>query len=531
MDKRLEEIIRDPDGFLNKSKNSDKLAVVTKVAREANLDDIKLSCGAFLSILGESLDLGFSGVYLFEGRKRLTEFKPGEGVTYNTSDGLEENLIGMLEPQIDHRDGTDMLTMPITRGDEYIGLAIFRKDQIDTCDIAVIASAMDVTNININKSVRLNRWKRSAYKDPLTGIGNRRFLKEKGNEIAEKCRKIGQPYSMLFIDMDDFGKVNSRYGHGGGDEVLKEIAKKMKANVRPEDVATRYGGEEFVVILPYTGIKDALAAAQNLRQAITIADPLNDGSSFTVSMGAAENRAGESMDDTIQAANRNMYNVKKTLKNATWMPEEKDEQTGLLGVSPLYSSIKRRVGDCNKSVYSGENGKVALMMFNIRGFTKVIRSKGERYASDLLNVVVDSLNGDGPMLDYLEHVRDGPRLARFCDTDRLIGFKYSTEQNSMLASDVKTFMEKILDKVNGSKIKVGDGYISIEVAGSCCIYDPSRLKEDERNEVYEHPEMLLGAIRQVEGKDNTNFSVGLYLPASAQPSQDFVDPQQDLPSL
>lgn len=530
MDKRLEEIIKDPDGFINRSKNSEKLAIVTRVAREANLDDIKLSCGSFLSILGESLDLGLSGIYLFEGRKRLTEFKPGEGVTYNTSEGLEENLIGAIEPQLDHRDGMDMLTMPIIRGDEYMGLAIFRKDEISACDIAVIASSMDITNININKSVRLNRWTREANKDALTGIGNRRFLKYKGNEIADKCRKMDKPYSVLFIDADDFSKVNSRYGHSGGDAVLKEIAKRVKANVRPEDCVARYGGEEFVVILPYTGLKDALAAAQNLRQAITVADPLNDGSSFTVSVGVAENRPDESLDDTIQSANRNMYKVKKTLKNATWIPEEKDEQTGLLGVSPLYSSIKRRIGDCNKSLHEGDNGKVALIMFNIRGYTKVRRSKGETYAKDLLNVVVNSLNGDGPMLDYLDYVTEGPRLARFCDTDRLMGFRYSTKKIGIITAEVRHFMEKILDKVNGSRIKMGDELLSIEVAGSCCIYDPSRLDEKEREAVYENPEILLNAIGQVEGKDNTNFSVGLYIPASAQPSRDFVDPQQDHPS-
>ena len=525
----LEKILEDPDGFLVRN-DPEKLGIVSRVAKEANLDKISLSCGAFLDILGTSLGLGMSGVYVFEGRTRFVEFDPSVGVTYNTSNGLDENLLGRKEPLFEGGHAGARLYLPITRDNNYIGFAIFRKDSILMSDAAVIASAMEVANININKSVRLNEWRHKAFKDPLTGLNNRRSLEVNGRAIADKCRKMGKPYSVLFIDADDFSKVNSRYGHGGGDAVLKEFAKRMKVNIRPEDFVTRYGGEEFVIILPYIGMGDALSAAQKLRQVITVADPLNDGSSFTVSIGAAENTGSDSLEDTIHSANRNMYRVKKTLKNAIWLPEETDGETGLPGIKPLYSSIKRRIGDCNKSMYDGERGKVALMMFNIRDFTKVIRFKGEGYARDLLNVVVDSLNGDGPMLDYLDYVTDGPRLVRFCDTDRLIGFKYSTEDMVSLASDVQRFMEKILAKVNGSKIKVGDTYFSIRVAGSCCIYDPSVLNEGERSEVYENPERLLGALRQVETKDYSSFSIGLYRPASMQPTRDFVDPLQDRPS-
>lgn len=524
----LDEIVRDPAGFLKGNGRSDELALVLEVARETALDKVGLSCGAFLDIVGNGLGLDLSGVYVFEGRNRNIEFMPGRGVSYDSAEGLEERLIGVREPVIES-GGSMLLSLPISRGDDYLGLGIFRKSRFSDEDVAVIAASMDVANSNINKTLRLKAWRDKAYKDPLTGIHNRRSIADNGWQLSDKCRKMGKPYSVLFMDVDDFSKVNSRYGHSGGDAVLREIAKKMKSHVRPGDFVARYGGEEFVIILPYTGLKDALHAAQNLRKGITAADPMSDGSSFTVSVGAAENLEGESLQDTINAANKNMYRVKRTLKNATWTPDDKDEETGLLGVSPLYSSIRRGISRCNQSIDQGEGGKVALMMFNIRGFTKVVRSRGEDYASGLLNMVVNSLNGDGPMLDYLDYVSDGPRLARFCDTDRLMGLKYSSEPRYRLASEVKDFMQRLLDRVNGSAMKVGDDCISVEVAGSCCIYDPSVLDGRGRSDAYENPELLLGALRQIEGKDDSDFSIGLYRPASMLPSRDFVDPLSDRP--
>ena len=161
---------------------------------------------------------------------------------------------------------------------------------------------------------------RRADHDALTGLENRGcFVTRLGGEMA-RLRRQGEPFTLLILDIDDFKRVNDRFGHGVGDDVLRAVAGALRAGLRDIDGAYRVGGEEFAVILPATDGISALTAAERLRRAVAALNiPLPDGvgaTRVTVSLGAAE--ADPAMDaekDLFAAADRALYAAKASGKN------------------------------------------------------------------------------------------------------------------------------------------------------------------------------------------------------------------------
>jgi diguanylate cyclase (GGDEF)-like protein len=135
-----------------------------------------------------------------------------------------------------------------------------------------------------------------ASYDPLTGMANRRCLDEKLGDELTRARRYGRPLSILFIDIDRFKSINDLLGHKAGDAALREFAAVLEAQLRPADIAARWGGEEFVIVLPETANEEARATAERLRA--TVEDNAFDyaeGSRITCSIGVAS-FPGEAMD-------------------------------------------------------------------------------------------------------------------------------------------------------------------------------------------------------------------------------------------
>ncbi|MGC8842189.1 MAG: diguanylate cyclase, partial [Candidatus Sumerlaeaceae bacterium] len=110
-----------------------------------------------------------------------------------------------------------------------------------------------------------------ALLDPLTGVYNRRALEGRLRDEFERACRYRRPLSLIFFDLDHFKRVNDRYGHDVGDEVLRSFARRLQEFLRTSDIVARYGGEEFCVILPETEEKDAFAVAQRIREAVASA--------------------------------------------------------------------------------------------------------------------------------------------------------------------------------------------------------------------------------------------------------------------
>lgn len=157
-----------------------------------------------------------------------------------------------------------------------------------------------------------------ATHDPLTNLFNRRALKSLAERDIARSNRRGTLISLLMIDADHFKKINDAFGHAAGDAVLVAIARKIQASLRTEDVLARFGGEEFVVMLPDTSLKNACDVAERIRIAISnIALPvLPDGHRFTVSIGVAERRGvQQSFDELVDMADQALYQAKKNGRN------------------------------------------------------------------------------------------------------------------------------------------------------------------------------------------------------------------------
>jgi two-component system cell cycle response regulator len=148
-----------------------------------------------------------------------------------------------------------------------------------------------IASFSIENAVNRARLRRSGFTDVLTGWHNRRYLQARmKEELARACRD-GRNLVCLVLDIDHFKRVNDTWGHAAGDSVLRDLAQRIDAQVRASDVAARFGGEEFVILLPNTRGADGQRLAERIRNAVAAAPfelPEGGQIAVTVSIGIAE---------------------------------------------------------------------------------------------------------------------------------------------------------------------------------------------------------------------------------------------------
>ena len=158
-----------------------------------------------------------------------------------------------------------------------------------------------------------------AVVDPLTGLNNRRYLEARVAALLEQAARQGWPVSAMMLDIDHFKAVNDAFGHDAGDEVLKTFATRIKRVVRGADLMCRFGGEEFVVIMPDTRLSVAAIIGERIRATVAGAPfPIENGARFievTVSIGIAESAADDTTDALFRRADRALYQSKNSGRN------------------------------------------------------------------------------------------------------------------------------------------------------------------------------------------------------------------------
>jgi len=157
-----------------------------------------------------------------------------------------------------------------------------------------------------------------AETDALTGLANRRALDERLVEEVDRARRHGTHLSFVLVDIDDFKKVNDDFGHQAGDDVLRAVSSIFAGSLRELDLAGRFGGEEFALVLPGTALSGACRVAEQIRQqldAISIEGPQGQIIGVTASFGAAEFPACPSLNELIERADAALYDAKRSGKN------------------------------------------------------------------------------------------------------------------------------------------------------------------------------------------------------------------------
>jgi diguanylate cyclase (GGDEF)-like protein len=167
--------------------------------------------------------------------------------------------------------------------------------------------------------VRLHRIvERQALVDDLTGLANRRQAERTLDVELTRGNRFGTPVSVALVDLDNFKGVNDVYGHQAGDAVLREVAHALVGALRQFDVAARWGGEEFLLVLPGTDAAGATRVAERLRAAVASrAVPTAGGAVLrvTASFGVASHPPAASREELVATADEALYEAKRTGKN------------------------------------------------------------------------------------------------------------------------------------------------------------------------------------------------------------------------
>jgi diguanylate cyclase len=156
--------------------------------------------------------------------------------------------------------------------------------------------------------------------DPLTGLGNRKYFDRSIDSAVQNALASGEPLSLLMFDIDHFKSFNDSYGHLTGDQVLRLVGMSLKQTIKGQDITARYGGEEFAVVLPNTGLRQALTVADHIRRAVMSKELKKKSTGeilgrVTISVGVSILKPGDDTDSLIERADACLYAAKRNGRN------------------------------------------------------------------------------------------------------------------------------------------------------------------------------------------------------------------------
>ncbi|MCF8110851.1 MAG: GGDEF domain-containing protein [Desulfobacteraceae bacterium] len=203
------------------------------------------------------------------------------------------------------------------------GLFVCGRFQLEHRRSFAMLLAAESANAELQRQIRAReelekKLKEQAETDPLTGLYNRRRYETMFIREFQRIKRYGGPMSVLVLDLDHFKRVNDTYGHSAGDVVLQEVAALCRRQLRQVDIIGRLGGEEFVIMLPDTGISDAMTVAERLRKEIESTEIVTDRNRLyiTATIGAAEIvHEDQGIEDLVRRADAALYRGKQEGRN------------------------------------------------------------------------------------------------------------------------------------------------------------------------------------------------------------------------
>ena len=324
--------------------------------------EIKAEAGATAQAKGKRIPLGLGIV----GRVART----GErALVQNAAEG---HLLGVLP------DSRAVLCIPITYGETLLGVLNVESRQesaFSPQDVLIMNTLADLLATALHNAFVFQKLQQQSITDGLTGIKTRRFFWEALSSEWKRASRSGRPFSVVLVDLDKFKEVNDTLGHLEGDLVLARVGRLLEQRCRQSNVVARYGGDEFIILMPETGVEQAQALAERLRLWLA-QDAMLVEHKITGSFGVASFPGhGFSAEDIIRVADAGMYVSKHAGGNRVSMAEEfgegedfasqrqqissyiegflQREQTGPDDLEELVATLRKLCGgeeDCNVQV-------------------------------------------------------------------------------------------------------------------------------------------------------------------------------------
>jgi diguanylate cyclase (GGDEF)-like protein len=271
--------------------------------------EIKAEAGSTAHATGKRIALG-TGIL---GRVART------GERALVQNALPGNLSGILP------DSRAILCIPITYGETLLGVLNVEsrnENAFTPQDVLILNTLADLLATALHNAFVFQKLQQQSITDGLTGIKTRRFFWESLSAEWKRASRSGRPFSVVLIDLDKFKQVNDNMGHFEGDLVLARVGRLLEQKSRQSNVVARYGGDEFIVLMPETGAEQAQVLAERLRQWLA-SDPMLSEHSITGSFGVASFPVhGFSIEDIIRVADAGMYVSKRSGGNMVSTAQE-----------------------------------------------------------------------------------------------------------------------------------------------------------------------------------------------------------------
>ncbi|WP_193113473.1 sensor domain-containing diguanylate cyclase [Sulfurimonas marina] len=300
--------------------------------QQQKLIEAKEKYKSIVEDLGENffayrMDAEFNFVYFSKNMENILGVPPQDVLGKNfdnmlewTGDSIEVGAKS-LEAYYTGKQQSDLTMMsfihPITGKERFIRVADHAVHDSSGNLLWIEGILEDITDrINAEKELQQKQleFEKLATTDILTGVYNRYSIMKQIKEEMRRIKRKEEPLSLIMYDYDHFKDVNDNFGHDIGDYVLKETTKIISQGIREIDKIGRYGGEEFLILLPYSNLSDTLEVAQRIKDAVA-SHHFKGVKQITISLGVAQYNKGESLQSLLKRIDEKMYQSKHLGRN------------------------------------------------------------------------------------------------------------------------------------------------------------------------------------------------------------------------
>lgn len=330
--------------FADEQRRSRQLGFLNNISRTAiSSDDPVHMLGQIVSEIQKNFSFDHIGIGLLDYGTKEIEIKAEAGITSHAmgkriplgtgilgrvartgeralvQNAIEGQLSGILP------EARAILCIPIIYGEMLLGVLNIEsrnESAFTPQDVLILNTLADLLATALHNAFVFQKLQQQSITDGLTGIKTRRFFWEALSAEWKRASRSGRPFSVVLIDLDKFKEVNDTMGHFEGDLVLARVGRLLEQKSRQSNVVARYGGDEFIVLMPETGPDQAAVLAERLRQWLA-ADPMLSEHNITGSFGVASFPThGFSIEDVIRVADAGMYVSKRSGGNMVSTAEE-----------------------------------------------------------------------------------------------------------------------------------------------------------------------------------------------------------------